>query len=466
MKAARACIGRRAVGLGVALACLAVDGGASANGRFPAAGLIALDPASPDTLLVRATYGLILTRNRGHSWSWICEDAVGFAGFEDPMVSFTADGSLLASTFEGLGVSHDTGCGWDFSGGGIDGQYVTDLSVEKGDAAKAVLLVARKGGEDASSPDYVMQLWETRNAGATWMQAGVDLPRSFFGLTVDVAPSDGKRVYASGSLDAREYPGQPGLIERSDDRGATWEPMFIPGSDGTNLPYVSAIDPHDPDRLYVRLHGSVTDQLVVSRDGGKSWAKAFETSMPVQGASSPLLGFALSPDGSTVALGGPNDGLWTAPASTLKFTRVSAMSALCLTWSPAGLYGCGDELVDDFTAGISTDQGKTWTPLLHRAGICGPLACAADSSVTTRCADLWPQMVSAIGDPACDGASSGGASPGGGGADAGRAGAAPRAAGSGCACGLAGGTSAGVTALVTALVAAGSIAARRRTRRP
>ena len=130
--------------------------------------------------------------------------------------------------------------------------------------------------------------------------------------------------------------------------------------------------------LYVRLDGNPTDQLVVSKDGGATWTKVFETKTPVLGATSPLLGFALSPDGSMVAAGGPVDGLWTAPASTLAFTQVSTMSALCLTWSPAGLYGCADEMADGFTAGISTDQGKTWTPLLHLAGLCGPLACGAD----------------------------------------------------------------------------------------
>src|SRR3974390_2116701 len=234
MMPARALVARRAAGLGAALACLAVHNRAWGNGRFPAAGLIALDPGSPDTFLVRATYGLILTKDHGHAWSWICEDAVGFAGFEDPMVSFTADGSLLASTFEGLGISHDTGCDWTFSGGGLAGQYVTDLSVEKGNPAKGVLLVASKAGQDAGSSDaggsvYVMQLWETGNAGGTWTKAGVNLPREFFGLTVDVAPSDARGVYASGSLGPPDYPAQPGLIERSDDRGASWQPMFIPG---------------------------------------------------------------------------------------------------------------------------------------------------------------------------------------------------------------------------------------------
>jgi MYXO-CTERM domain-containing protein len=460
----------RAAVLVAPLLCVGVPTVASANGRYPAAGQIALDPADPDVLLVRATYGLLLTKDRGKVWSWICEDTVGYGGFEDPMMSFTAGGSILAATFEGLGVSHDTGCDWAFAGSGLAGQYVVDLAMDNGDPSKGVLLVANDAGQEAGTAVYVMQLWETGDAGATWAQAGVNLPASFFGLTVDTAPSDSNRVYASGSLGPPDYPARPGLIERSDDRGATWQPMLIPGSDYRNLPYIGAVDPQDPDVLYVRLNGNPTNQLVVSRDGGTTWTEVFETNVPVQGATSPLLGFALSPDGSVVALGGPNDGLWTAPASTLAFTRASTMSALCLTWSAAGLYGCGDELADGFTAGISTDQGKTWTPLLHRAGLCGPLACPADSGVTTQCTGLWPLMASALGDPACDSISSSGSSSNagvgseGGTGAVGGAGGAGEGGGHGCACALARGTTAGLTAMVTALLGAGALAARRRRR--
>jgi MYXO-CTERM domain-containing protein len=469
---------KRLFGLGAALTCLAVPAPASANGRFPAAGQLALDPADPDVLLVRATYGLLLTRDDATHWSWICEDTVGYGGFEDPMMSFTADGSILAATFEGLGVSHDTGCDWAFAGGGLAGQYVVDLDMEKGDPSKGVLLVANDAGQEGGTPVYVMQLWETSDSGATWAQAGTSLPASFFGVTVDTAPSDSSRIYASGTLGPPGYPAHPGLIERSDDGGATWQPMFIPGSDDANVPYIGAVDPQNPDVLYVRLDGNPTDQLVVSEDGGATWTKVFETRVPPQGATSPLLGLALSPDGSTVALGGPNDGLWTAPASTLTYTKASSMSALCLTWSAAGLYGCGDEVADGFTAGISTDQGKTWTPLLHRAGLCGPLACAADSGVATQCNSLWPLNASAYGDPSCDGMANSGPSPdASGGGDSGSStsgsstsGSSTSGAGGGggdsaCACALAGATSAELPAMATALLGAGALAARRRRRR-
>jgi MYXO-CTERM domain-containing protein len=466
---------KRLLGLGAALAYLAAPAPASANGRVPAAGLFALDPADPGVLLVRATYGVLLTRDGGAHWSWICEDTVGYGPSEDPMMAFTADGSILASTVEGLGVSRDTGCDWAFAAGGLSGEDVVDLSMEKADPSKGVLLVADHAGPETGAAAYTMQLWETSDSGTSWAQAGVDLPASFFGLTVDAAPSDDHRVYASGTLGPPAYPARPGLIERSDDRGRTWQPMFIPGTDDTNRPYIGAVDPRDPDVLYVRIDGGGQDRLVVSRDGGATWTQVFETSVPVRGATSPMLGLALSPDGSTVALGGPNDGLWTAPASTLVFTRASSMSALCLTWSAAGLYGCADENTDGFTAGVSTDQGKTWTPLLHRGGLCGPLACAEGSGVSMQCTSLWPLNAGAYGDPSCDGlpgsgtpteAGANGGGDGGGetGAASGGGGSGGSGGGRGCACGLAGGGTAGITGVAIGLMGAGALATRRRRR--
>jgi photosystem II stability/assembly factor-like uncharacterized protein len=463
--------GRRAVvlavGLAAALAYLAAPAVASANGRFPAAGQIALDPASPDTLLVRATYGLLLTRNDGEEWSWICEDAVGFGGTEDPMLAFAADGRILAATFEGLSVSQDTGCDWGFAGGGLAGFYAIDLAMDKGDPSHGLLLVSNDGAADAGSGGYVTELWDTADDGATWTRAGGSLPPSFVGLTVDSAPSDPNRVYVSGSLGPPDYPSYPGVIERSDDRGITWQPLLVPGSDDQSLPYIGAVDPHDPDVVYVRLDGNPTNQLVVSKDGGMTWAKVFETKVPVLGATSALTGFAVSPDGSMVAAGGPVDGLWTAPASTLAFTKVSTMSALCLTWSPTGLYGCADEIADEFTAGISTDQGKTWTPLLHRDGLCGPPACGAESGVTRLCTDLWSLMAPAFGAPGCpstSGSSTSSGAGGGTGSGGGGGGAGERGGHEGCACDLAPGTTAGLSGLTAVLLGAGVLGARRRRR--
>lgn len=438
--------------LAAALAALSITGPAAANGRYPAAGQIALHPSDPSAILVRATFGIVLTKDHGARWDWICEAAVGFGGSEDPMISFTSDGTLLAAIFEGLSVSHDRGCQWAFIGGGLTDHYVVDLAIDKVDASKGVLLISNNTGQDdAGAPTFIGQVWETSDAGHTWAQAGIDLPSDFLGLTLDTAPSDPNRIYVSGRAGPPSY---QGLILRSDDRGATWQSRPIPGSDDTRLPYIGAIDPKNPDVVYVRLDAGGPDALAVTKDGGGTWSEVFTGQSQDPGD---LLGFALSPDGAKIAIGGPKDGVWIAPSSTLAFTQASSLHARCLTWSPAGLYACGDEATDKLTVGLSTDEGKTFTSLMHLSAPCGPLACDPASSVSTACTQQWPATALTLGSVGCDGAGGAGGSTGsGGGAGAG-------GSSGGCSCGVPGEGPASIAASA-ALLALCVAALRRRAR--
>jgi hypothetical protein len=372
-----------------ALAALATPTPALANGRYPAAGQIVVAPTDADHLVVRATYGVLSSRDAGKSWGWICEGAIGYGGIEDPMMGVTADGTLLAGIFNGLSVSRDSGCSWAFAGGDLTKRYVTDLSVEKADPSRSVLIVSNGIGPS----EFLTQLYESPDNGLTWTKAGVDLPSSFLGLTVDVAPSDPQRVYVSGRYGPAD--GYMGAIQRSMNRGATWESFAVPGSDDTHLPYLSAVDPKNPDILYVRLDGDPVDVLLVSTNAGTDWTTAFES-------TGNLFGFALSPDGATVFVGGSKDGLWRAPTSTLAFEKVSDVNVRCLTATDALLYACGDEFTDGFTIGVSTTQGSTWTPLMHLASPCGPLQCGDQTSVHEQCDKAWGATQLVLGAEACE----------------------------------------------------------------
>ncbi|WP_437593446.1 WD40/YVTN/BNR-like repeat-containing protein [Sorangium sp. So ce1000] len=367
---------------------------ASANGRFPAAGLIASHPSDPSRLMVRATYGLLATQDGGEQWRWICEPIVGFGGNEDPMISFLADGTIIAGVFGGLSASKNGGCDWSFAQGDLLDRYAIDLSADREDPSRAVLVVSTGLGAGR----FLTQLWETSDNADSWTKAGVDFPEDFVAHTVDAAASNRDRVYVSGRYGAPEY---AGALERTDDRGATWERFDIPGSDDMNLPFLAAIDPVDPDVVYVRLDGDPTDALLVSRDGGHSFSTAFES-------SGDLLGFALSPDGGTVIVGGPQDGIWRAPAASLEFEKVSDVGPRCLTWTAEALFACGDEFVDGFTVGRSTDEGASFSALLHLDGLCGPLECAPESGVASTCGPLWGATELTIGSQQCGGATTGG----------------------------------------------------------
>lgn len=443
-------------------AVVATAPAARANGAFPESGLALVDPNDPAHLVVRATYGVLVSRDAGRTWDWVCEAGVGYANY-DPMIGLTADGSTLAGLYQGLAASRDGACDFRLVDGGWAGASVVDLAVRRG-APHEVLLVASFTGQPDAGAGAPDRAFRSGDDGRTFTKAG-DLPGNFQALTIDVAPSDASRIYVSGLVRA---PGQPmaGSLARSVDGGATWTVTPIANLGATTAPYVAAIDPVSADTVYVRSSG-VPGRLFVTRDGGASFTQ-------VWAAAGFLKAFALSPDGATVVAGGPA-GLFAADTKTLAFAKRSTLGATCLTWAAAGLYACAKEKSAGFELGVSTDGGATFAPVMHLPCVRGPLSCGEATSVGSACGAAWPAVAQQIGQPWCG--KDGGAPPnagGAGGATGGAGGAggsgeiaprsSPGAASSGCGCELARRVPGGDPVAVIAL-AVGSAAAVRRARR-
>ncbi|WP_438018032.1 MYXO-CTERM sorting domain-containing protein [Sorangium sp. So ce315] len=449
----------------LAAALAALPSPAAANGVFPSADQIVFDPADPARAVARMTYGVLTTRDGGASWRWICEGAVGYddAAGRAPPIAAAAGGRVLAALDDGLAVGAEGGCAWA-GAAELAGQVVVDVSVRQGDPSHVVAIAA---GDRPT-------LWASRDGGARWASVGAPLPAGFLARTVDIAPSDPRRVYVSGLASG----GGPvkGVIARSLDGGETWETAAVPGSTTAREPYIAGVDPRDADVLYVRI-ASAPGRLFASTDGGATFAPVFETQGFVRA-------FAISPDGAAVAVGSDVDGVFRAPSSTLVFERVSGVAPRCFTWTETGLYACASEFLDGFTIGRSLDGGATFEPLLRQACIRGPLECAASTRVGARCATDWPRIALMTGHKECapdagspdagasEASGTGGATAGsGGGAGAGAGGApgvpgggaAPGADG-GCGCRAAGGAGAGWAGVMTAAALAAMAAARRRRR--
>jgi hypothetical protein len=333
-----------------------------ANGRFPAAGQIVVDPEDGAHLVLRATFGLLVSRDRGASAGWVCESAIGYGGQEDPMMGLAGSGALLAGLYEGLSISRDGGCTWSLAGGALEGLAVIDLSVRPTNTEEVLLLAAAVEGPGSGQP----RVLRSSDHGETWSALPGALPEGFLALTLDAASSLPSTIYVSGRFGKPDY---QGALLRSTDDGESWERHDIPSAID-RLPYLSAIAPNDPSTVYVRIDDLPGDALVVSHDGGAAWSPLFE-------GEGDLLAFALSPDGSELVVGGDVDGLHHASSAAADFTKVSSIRARCATWAKDGLHLCADQVLDGFAVGLSTDGGQTVTAEMALTAACAPLACAA-----------------------------------------------------------------------------------------
>jgi hypothetical protein len=338
---------RRVAGI---VALCAIPATASANGRFPAASQLVVDPTDSKHLALRTTYGLVLTFDAGSTWKWVCETSPGYSGVFDPALAFTKSGRLLVPLPDGLSSTTDRAC--SFARASLfEGQLVVDLV---SNLALTKTTIA-----------------ETTDNGATWTTLGTFTADP---ETIEVAPSRPQRIYIS-DRDA---------ILVSDDRGKTFERYAITGG----VPYLAAIDPNNADVVYVRVDGDATksmpDRLMISRDGAKSWSELGRT-------TGEMLAFALSPDGSLVIWGGPNDGLFVDGKS------VSKVHARCLLWAGSRLYVCGTQSLDGFTVGVS-EELRPFAPLYRQSEVT-PLECAATTSTGRLCPREWPGTQLVIGVP-------------------------------------------------------------------
>ena len=349
-----------------------------ANGRYPAAGQLVVDPADSRHIVVRATFGLLQSFDAGSTWSWICEEAVSPDGFQDPEITVTTGGRIDMGLPDGLAIGDRSGCAWTRVPN-LANDNVIDLVALAGAPATvyAVAAVTVNGafnGLVAGTTD-----------GVSWALNGDLLPDTY-PLTIEIAPSRPQRLY----LGAEDGDLETGFIDVSDDGGASW--TMHDGPAGVDSVYLSAVDPQDPDRVYLRSYFP-QGSLYVSEDGAETWSLIDESDVP-------LTGFALSPDGQQIAAGGTNGiTVLTRTAgdggSAFAVTTTSTLPVNCLTWTASGLFACADEATSGFTIGVSTDGARTFAPLLHLADLT-PVSCAADAPATS-CTALWCSTATTIG---------------------------------------------------------------------
>lgn len=359
------------VALLVAVALGSAPFSTEANGRFPAASYVVVGPGPESSRIVlRTTFGLLMSSDAGRSWGWVCEEALDAVGTFDPSVSLGASGNVVLALQRGLAVSRD-GCAWS-SPPNTPVRPIVDVTH---DATGRVVIAAvgPSGIHDA--------LLRSDDGGSTWREARA--LQGYFLETVEVAPGDPRRVYLTAFV-----PGPEPALLRSDDGGDHVRELTrsFPGALSA---YVAGVDPRDPDVVYVRSTAAsgVGSILFRSGDGGMTFLEIVRT-------VGTMKGFALSDDGRTVWVGSsdPNEGLLRSVEGGA-FERVRERVAVqCLRHHAGLLYVCADEAIDGYALGCSSDGGDHILPILSLRQIPGPLACPRMTATGDRCPAAWPAL--------------------------------------------------------------------------
>lgn len=380
-----------APGAGLALAlALGAPREASANGAFPSSGQVLVDPTDPQRIWVRTSYGFAKTIDGGESFQLVCEDGVGYSFGFHPHAALSATGAIFMGLSDGLAIGRGDTCAFQRAPE-LEGSYIVDVSM--GPDGRAIVVAVPPNGGQA-------QVFASTDDLATWQALGAPLPEGMSPFTLDAAPSDPDVLYVSGTLG---NPQPLGVLLSSSDAGSTWQTVVVPNSDAEVAPFIGGVDPALPGRLYVRLTG-IPGRLLLSEDFGQTFTPIAQTEIGRMAA------FRLAPDGASAIFGGNFDGLHRLDTATFATEPLAAIQARCVAFDEDRVFACGEEAPDGFTAGVSTDGGATFAPLLRAACIEGIVPCDAGAPVFDQCEPSWPtiaQLIGATGE--CDAAGAGGA---------------------------------------------------------
>jgi hypothetical protein len=116
-----------------------------------------------------------------------------------------------------------------------------------------------------------------------------------------------------------------------------------------------------------------------------------------------MLGFALTPDGKSLFVGGLVDRLLYAavpdliasPGAEFAFEKRANVQVQCLATDGATLWACSNE-VSGFLVGASTDGGQSFTRKLGLSTLRGVASCPANAR-TAQCNALWPAQANELG---------------------------------------------------------------------
>ncbi len=369
---------------------------ASADGAFPDSQQILLPADRPPAIILGTNFGMLFSDDDGATFRWACEQAIA------PLPSLFQIGAppgdtLYAVATTGLAASQNGGCDWQLAQFDGDARNPLDVFPDPSDEKRS-LAIARGGG-DGVTP---MALFASTDRGATY-QTLWTAPEGITLTGVEIARSMPSIVYLTAIVPAGPDPARLFLFLSSDGGKSFFaidETAALPGIESLRL---AAVDPEMPETIYLLAQGPRYDALAITDDAGATIriAQALDTRMS---------SFLRRENGDLLVGTGAAD-LFESHDHGKTFSRwPNAPHLRALGERGANLYLVADTFLDADALSVTTDDGKTQTPLFRYSDICAPLSCA---TVSNTCATPWAVLSTTIPidpAPACYGGD-GGAEP-------------------------------------------------------
>ena len=224
-------------------------------------------------------------------------------------------------------------------------------------------------------------LWKTVNAGTTWSPIFDDQGSYSLGC-VTIDPNNPLVIWVgSGENNAQRSVSYGDGVYKSLDGGTTWTNMGLKSSEHISR---IVVDPRDSNVVWVAAQGPLWSAggergLFVTRDGGLTWSKAFETSENTGVAEvhldprNPDVMFASTYQRRrhvwTVINGGPESGLrkstdggqtWRQISNGLPKSDIGRIGLAISPADPDTIYAVMDAAGKDGGLYRSTDAGENW----------------------------------------------------------------------------------------------------------
>ncbi|HUL72264.1 MAG TPA: hypothetical protein VLT86_04135 [Vicinamibacterales bacterium] len=301
--------------------------------------------------------GILKSSDGGSSWTTLAQATFTGTRFSRLAVTPGTPSRLFAATGTGVYRSTDSGATWTkMTGGALPTLNATDVCIDP--STPTTVYAAFWGGG----------VFQTTNASAatpTWTKLAGGLPTSgFTRIALGISPSSPSTVYALMAGLSNANPSLAYLVNRflrSDDSGATWTNIALPGSGNIggqgfyNLNV--AVDPTTPDIVY--LSGISLWKAV--RSGG-AW-----TITNVGGAFHPdNHAFAFQPGNHLVVYAGSDGGVYRSPDGGATWSDTINEGPCITQFEFIDLHPTSDAVVFGGTQDNGTEQFRN-SPVFNHA---------------------------------------------------------------------------------------------------